>query len=303
MVWKILRIAIFLILSLSIAIAAPDNYKVTYTINVKEDGSATWNVEYRTLLSTQEDFDSFDNYTAQLTSKYLVEFKELMQRSAQEAAVGTARTMAVKDFKGEAIIQSTPTGKYGIVNYSFSWTNFSRIDQNINIGDVFVGGLYLSNDNTLIIQYPHGYLVEQVNPQPDQRRDEMIWYGLRSFDPGEPGIILSKRSFPWITVVMGLIVLSTAGGIFLIKRKKEGEVKTAPEIPVPNIEIPEIELMDLEDRILMLLKENRGALYQSEIGRKLDLPKSTVSAALNELHVKDLIQKIKKGRENLIRII
>jgi hypothetical protein len=46
MVWKILYIAIFLILSISIAIAAPDNYKVTYTINIKENGSATWNVEY-----------------------------------------------------------------------------------------------------------------------------------------------------------------------------------------------------------------------------------------------------------------
>jgi hypothetical protein len=111
MVWKILHIAIFLILSISIAIAAPDNYKVTYTINIKENGTATWNVEYRTLLSTQEDFDSFDNYTAQLNSKYLVEFKELMQRSTQEAAVGAARSMVAKDFKGEAIIHSTPTGK------------------------------------------------------------------------------------------------------------------------------------------------------------------------------------------------
>jgi len=203
MAWKILHIAIFLILSISIAIAQPDNYKVTYTINVKEDGSATWNVEYLTLLSTQEDFDFFDNYTAQLNSKYLVEFKELMQRSAQEASVGTARTMVAKDFKGGAIIHSTPTGKYGVVNYTFSWTNFARADQNINVGDVFVGGLYLSNDNTLIIQYPHGYIVEQVTPQPDQSRDEMIWYGLRSFNAGEPMIILSKPSFPWITVVKG----------------------------------------------------------------------------------------------------
>ena len=146
--------------------------------------------------------------------------------------------------------------------------------------------------------------MEQVTPQPDQSRDEMIWYGLRSFDVGEPRIILSKPSFPWITVIIVvIIVLSIAGGIFLVKRKKEDEVRTGPEIPETNIEIPEIEMMDVEDRILMLLKENRGAIYQSEIGRKLDLPKSTVSAALNELQEKNFIQKIKKGRENLIRMI
>jgi len=85
---------------------------------------------------------------------------------------------------------------------------------------------------------------------------------------------------------VAIIVLLTAGGIFLVKGKKEDEVKTAQEIPETNIELPEIEMMDVEDRILMLLKENRGVIYQSEIGRKLNLPKSTVSAALNELQEK-----------------
>jgi len=307
MAWKILHIAIFLILSVSIAGAAPDNYKVTYTINIQENGSAIWNVEYRTLLSTKEDFDSFENYSVQLDSKYLVEFKELMQRSAQEAAVATARTMVARDFNGKTIVQSTPTGKYGVVQYIFTWTNFAKTDQNINVGDVFVGGLYLSNDTTLIIQYPEDYTIEQVTPQPDQSRDEMIWYGLRSFSAGEPRIILTKPSFISTTVViLVIIVLFFVGGVFYIKSKKEEE-KTSPELtsletPETNIQIPEIEMMDVEDRIMKILKESGGTLYQSEIGKQLDLPKSTVSSALNELHGKNLIQKIKKGRENLIRL-
>ncbi len=300
--WKILHLAIFFILSISIANAAPDNFKVTYTINVKEDGSATWSVEYRTLLSIKEDFDSFENYTSQLKDKYLIEFSELMQRSALEAANATARKMIAKDFNGEAIIQSTPTGKYGVVNYTFTWTDFAKIDEKINVGDVFVGGLYLSGDNSLIIQYPHDYTVEEVIPRPDQSRDELIWYGIRSFSVGEPRIILAKPLFPWITVIMAaIIILSIAAGVFLIKRKKE--VDTPQEISENNIEIPEIEMMDLEERILKLLKENGGALYQSEIGRQLNLPKSTVSSALNQLNDKNRIQKIKKGRENLIRMI
>jgi len=307
---KILYIAIFCLISISISIsisivsAAPDNYKVTYTINIKENGSAIWDVEYRTLLSTKEDFDSFENYSAQINSKYLVEFRELMQRSAQEAAVATARTMVARDFNGETIIQSTPTGKYGVVHYTFTWTNFAKTGQNINVGDVFVGGLYLSNDNTLIIQYPQDYTVEQVMPQPDQIRDGMIWYGLRSFSSGEPQIILAKPSFTSTIVIISVIIgLFIAGGVFLIMRKKEAEEKTSPEIPETNIQIPEIEMLDVEDRIMKILKESGGTLYQSEIGRQLNLPKSTVSSALNELHGKNIIQKIKKGRENLIRVI
>ena len=199
MKWKILHLIIFFILSISIADAAPDNYKVIYTIDVKENGSAIWDVEYRTLLSTQDELNSFENYSSQLNSKYLIEFKELMERSAQEASNGTSRKMDATDFKGEATIHSTPTGKFGVVHYNFTWNNFAMIDQNISIGDAFVGGLYLSNDNTLIIHYPKDYTVQQVIPQPDKSTDELVWYGLRSFGKGEPQIILTKPSFPWIT--------------------------------------------------------------------------------------------------------
>lgn len=308
MAWKTLYLAIIFIISVTIASAAPENYKTTYTINLNENGSAIWNVEYRTLLTTKEDFNSFDNYSQQLKSVYLPEFKELMQRSASEAASATSRSMVATDFAGSTIIQSTPTGKYGIVHYSFIWTNFAKTGSQSNIGDVFVGGLYLNKDSTLIFQYPSGFTIEEAIPKPDQDREELIWYGLRSFDAGEPRIILTKPTFPW-TMASIVFLIITAGTFiiaFVIKRRKQDfndtEVQQNPEVQ-QNIEITEIEMMDVEERILKLLKDSGGALYQSEIGRQLSLPKSSVSAALNELHARKLIQKIKKGRENLIRLI
>ena len=69
------------------------------------------------------------------------------------------------------------------------------------------------------------------------------------------------------------------------------------------MEITEIEMMDVEERIIKILQEGGRELYQSQIGRQLDLPKSSVSSALNQMHDKKLIMKIKKGRENLIRLI
>ncbi len=292
---NLINLAIILLLCISLAEAAPENdYKITYTINIKDDGTAIWNVEYRTLLVTNDDVNSFENYTQQLKSVFLPEFEYLMQKSASEAAVATSRSMVAEDFTGNAAVQSTPTGKYGIVHYSFRWTNFAKIDSNINIGDVFVGGLYLSKDNTLIIQYPSGFKIEDVMPQPDQTHEGLVWYGLRSFGEGEPRIILSKPPSPWIPLAIAAFII-IALGAFIYMRKRG-----APKEIAGNI--TETEMIDLEERIIRLLKDNGGPLYQSEIVKRLDLPKSTVSSALNELNNKNLIIKIKKGRENLIRL-
>ncbi len=102
------------------ASSAPANeYKITYIIDVKDDGNAIWNVEYRTLLVSKEDFDSFENYTQQLQSVYLNESKELMQKSVSEAAAATSRNMAAKDFTGYAVVRSSPTGKDTSCYYSY----------------------------------------------------------------------------------------------------------------------------------------------------------------------------------------
>jgi uncharacterized membrane protein len=300
MILKIFNICIIFLIFTAIADAAPENYMTTYTIDIKENGNAVWNVEYRTLLTTNEDFNSFDNYTKQLKSVNIPEFMELMQRSASEAASATARDMVARDFTGNTSIQSTPTGKYGIVTFSFTWTKFATLNP-LSIGDVFAGGLYLSKDNTLIIKYPPGFTVQEVTPKPDQSRDELIWYGLRSFEAGEPRILFSKPALSWGTasIIVAAISVIIVGGFYFIKRQKED--KTDPQLS-QNMEITEIEMLDVEERILKLLKEGGGELYQSEIGRQLDLPKSSVSSALNQLNDRKLILKIKKGRENLIRL-
>ena len=290
---KRLYLAIFIILLFSGARAAPENeYRITYTIDVGADGSAIWNVEYRTALVSDQDMESFGNYTKQVQSVYLKDFTDLMQKSVSEASAATSRGMIAKEFTGSAVVQSGPTGKYGVVHYSFTWTNFAKLDaSNLKIGDVFVSGLYLPKDNTLILRYSQDYALEEATPEPDQVNEGMIWYGLRSFGAGEPRIILSKRSFPWLPVL--IFILAAAVLIYIRK----------PRLEKPVAEnITETEMMDLEERIIRLLKESGGSLYQSEIGKRLNLPKSTVSSALNELSNKKHIQKIKKGRENLIRL-
>jgi hypothetical protein len=280
---------------------APDS-SITYTITLKEDGTANWHVEYRTILAAYEDIGAFDSYAKNVSFTYLPQFRDLMQRSAAQAAAATSRPMEITDFAGDAVIQTTPTGRYGVVYYSFNWKNFAKTGTDLAIGDAFAGGLYLAKDNTLVIRYPSGYTVSVAEPAPDQVRDGLIWYGQRSFGAGEPRLVFEKPGVPWLPVLLGgLLCVIILGGLYVVLSKRRSPEPV--EDDEPPVTLSETELLSLEDRILQLLKTRGGEQYQSEIVRNLGLPKSTVSATLNDLHKRGLIQKVKRGRENLIRLV
>ena len=300
-------VALSMILLISIpgiagAATVPPDASVTYTITLSEEGTANWHVEYRTLLASDEDQEAFDSYTKNMSTAYLPQFEDLMQRSAAQAAAATARPMEITDFAGNAGIQTTPTGRYGVVYYSFSWENFAKTEPDLAIGDAFAGGLYLAKDNTLIIRYPSGYSISVAEPAPDQVRDGLIWYGQRSFGAGEPRLVFEKSGVPWLPLLLGgLLCVLILGGFYVVLSKRRAPESVEAEDP--PVTLSETELLSLEDRIIQLLKSSGGEQYQSEIVKTLGLPKSTVSATLNDLHQRGVIQKVKKGRENLIRLV
>ena len=280
---------------------APDS-SITYTITLKEDGTANWHVEYRTLLAADEDLGAFDSYAKNVSFTYLPQFQDLMQRSAAQASAATSRSMEITDFAGDTVIQTTPTGRYGVVYYSFSWKNFAKTGTDLAIGDAFAGGLYLAKDNTLVIRYPSGYAVSIAEPAPDQVRDGLIWYGQRSFGAGEPRLVFEKPGFPWLPLLLGsLLGVIILAGLYVVWAKKRSPEPVEAEDP--PVTLSETELFSLEERIIQILKTSGGEQYQSEIVKNLGLPKSTVSATLNDLHKRGIIQKVKRGRENLIRLV
>ncbi|MEI7856538.1 MAG: transcriptional regulator [Methanomicrobiales archaeon] len=309
---RLLFLAILLvcILPAGTAAAPAPSYATTYTITVQEDGSALWQIEYRTFLASDEDLRAFDNYTRNLPSVYLPEVRDLMQHSAAQASVTASRPMTISNVTGKTVVQTSPTGRYGIVTYSFYWSGFAKPDGNLAIGDAFAGGLYLAKDNTLVIRYPDGWTTSQAGPTPDQQRDELVWYGLRTFSPGEPRVLLEKPSFPFLPLIAGLLVIGIFAGFSLFRaaqrrtgRDRSQDLDEPANADEPVISLSEAEVAGLEERITTLLKSGGGEQYQSEIVKTLDLPKSTVSSALNNLHQKGIIQKVKKGRENLIRLV
>jgi hypothetical protein len=290
--------------------ASDAGYSTTYTISIANDGSAHWQIEYRTPLLSEEDLAGFESYSQEINTVYLPELRDLMERSAAQAAVGTSRDMAVTGFTGNALVQTSPTGRFGVITYTFDWTHFAEVNDGIVVGDAFVGGMYLARDNTLIIRYPQGYIVASVNPVPDRTGETLTWYGLRSFGPGQPSIVLNGSSFPLFPVLGGIagIMIIASAGIILYRRKIAGTRPEKEDSEVdgatgPPAALSNVDLETLEEKILQLLNSHNGELFQSEIVKALGLPKSTVSMTLNDLHQSGIIQKVRKGRENLIRLV
>jgi uncharacterized membrane protein len=295
-----------ILLVVPLAAQALPESSTTYTITVQEDGSALWQLEYRTLLATESDLAAFGEYTRDLPSVYLPQVQDLMQRSASQASVAASRPMGISNVTGTAVIQTSPTGRYGVVVYSFAWSGFAEPGGTLAVGDAFAGGLYLARDNSLVLRYPSGWSVSGAEPAPDDQRDGLAWYGLRRFDPGEPRVTLEKSSFPLMSAIVLLILASLAGAGWMVYRNRKagkdaGSDQSTDDLPA--IVLSEAEVAGLEDRILAMLNAAGGEQHQSEIVRILGIPKSTVSSALNNLHGKGLIVKVKKGRENLIRLV
>ncbi|MCK9579634.1 MAG: ArsR family transcriptional regulator [Methanoregula sp.] len=299
-----MTMCLILALAAGVSAAAPaPEYTTTYTITVMEDGGALWQVEYRTPLESDTDVAGFEEYTRDLPGLYLPQVQDLMQRSAAQASVAASRPMKVSNVNGDAVVQLSPTGKYGVVIYSFSWEGFAeKTGTGLAIGDAFAGGLYLAKDSTLIIRFPEGYTVTSAEPASDQQRDSLIWYGQRSFAAGEPRVVLEKtNSIPVIPIAAGIIALILIiFGFVVFRRWRAGFTDDDTKEPLPSLSAEEEK--SVEDRIVRFLTANSGEQFQSDIVRLLGLPRSTVSASLNSLHQKGIIVKVRKGRENLIRL-
>lgn len=281
-------------------------WTTTYSIEVCEDGSAAWTIERRVLLQTEEDENNFGYYTSfSYLKSELKRFSNETREMVNRAAVSTGRNMSAEKFKITAFSEETATGSYGVIKYQYNWIGFAEVeDGKITVGDVFLEGPYLYRDDTLVMKYSPEYRVVSVLPTPDDTRESdrtLIWYGPRNFEAGEPNVVLRKGNVlqGYMPLIVGLLIAGIVGmgsaGLWFFKfRKKEIGVVVSPAV--------KLAIEDDKEKVVKLLREAGGSMYQSTITKRCGFSKSKTSGLLKTMEKKGEIQRQKKGREKLVTL-
>lgn len=298
---------VFLLLWLHIASA-----QSIITIEVQDNGNAQWGMEKRLPLTNQAAIDDWNEFIQkgldpEQHRNDTSDFRERIEWFMRSAENYSNRSMQVTDFNISYGTTKTLSGDFGIVQYSFEWKKFSRIDsEKIFVGDVFSEGMLLSGDNVLIIKIPDSYEVISASPNFDKRDgNRLIWDGTlyRSFGKGEPSLVLSPISTSnsnWLIPGL-LVVLSVVPSIIFLRKKQAA--KHQPESieyfsPLPPVTEEELRYEDMVDRVLI---KSGGQAYQSDIVKEIGVSKSKISIVLARMKEDGDILKIRKGKENLIR--
>ncbi len=307
---KKLRVVILLLLFFSVSLS--ENivlglHQLEYRIEVHIDGSATWIIEHRFLLETEDDesiFRQYSNWT--YFSDYLIKNVKALVNAAE---IKTLRNMTVENFKMTVDVFDS----IRVVEYEFDWMGFAEETGNrIIVGDVFeVDGLFLYGDGPLNMTYPTEYVVEIVSPKPNVESDgTLTWDKIGDFGPGQPTIFLDERASSitdilklYVPVILALVALGGIGSIGLWffrfrKKRKMEDIGTVPHVPPVTFGIE-----DDEEKVVALLRSAGGRLFQSTLTDQCGFSRSKTSKLLTLMEEKGRIRRQKKGREKVVILI
>lgn len=290
------------------------------TVEVYDNGSAHWTMEKRIPLINQTEIDDWQEFIKKgddpvRLQTEILDFSRRIEWFIDSAEKFSNRPMNAEKFNISYDMVKTPSNAFGIIQYGFEWKKFSHTDSSrILVGDAFSEGQVLSSDNVLIIKIPDGYEVESASPGFDKRDGtRLIWDGTlyRSFAKGEPALVLSRTGvsgFTWFMFVVAMGGLISGTSVLILRRRKS-DLTTETDVASPGGEValtsaPDQAKQDLEDEemIEQFLARSGGEAYQSDIVKESRLSKSKISIVLAKMKEDGRILKIKKGKENLIRL-
>ncbi|MCL7475936.1 MAG: hypothetical protein M8352_07840 [ANME-2 cluster archaeon] len=281
------------------------------TIDILENGNAVWTMEEYLPLANQNEIDEWKGFiqSREITEQYqfdIEEFSKRIEGFIYLAEVSSDRSMNVENYNVSYGMVNTISGAFGIVRFSFEWTNFSIMDSNkIVIGDVFSEGMILSTDNVLTIKVPDGYKVASASPDYDRRDGNgLIWDGTisRSFKAGEPALILERKS-AGLEIISVLLVALIVGSFVVLWNRRDTLVFDIKRYMISQFNSPQPEILADDEMIENILVKAGGQEYQSEIVSKSGLSKSTISILIKKMNEEGKVIKIKKGKGNIIRLV
>ncbi|WP_321168222.1 DUF4897 domain-containing protein [Halorubrum sp. JWXQ-INN 858] len=179
------------------AVGEVDPDDVLLGIDLDGEGNAEWTIEYRTRLDTDDDEAAFEELRRDIEADpeaYTVEFADRMSATAEGASTATGREMAISDMRVDAERRQLPR-EYGIVTYTFQWSNFAAVDgDRIAAGDA-IDGLFLDDASELRIGWPDDRALVEATPSPTETRETaVVWRGPTSFAEGQPRAVLDSAA-------------------------------------------------------------------------------------------------------------
>jgi hypothetical protein len=289
-------------------------WRTSTRIDVFADGSATWVIEQRAVLLTDDDEAAFYEYLNISSPDQIFSYVHSM---VDQASLVTGRSMRVENLAEiNASVSTKGLSKEGIIRYQFDWVGFAEQtgDGGIAIGDALSGEMDLSRDDELTVVYPNEYSVVSVYPLPDSTQESertLTWFGPRNFGAGEPQAHLEKSNSSWsdaITSNIPLLAVIAAAvstgffGYFLGMKRASANRFTKPNGSSSQSRSPPTGEDD-EEKVVRLLTEAGGRMYQSTITEQCGFSKSKASGLMSAMELKGVISRKKIGRGKIVTLI
>jgi hypothetical protein len=292
----------------------PDD--VLLSVAIDESGDAAWTVEYRTRLDTNESERAFESFREDLESdpdSYRERFHDRMNATAADASTATGREMAVRNVSVSAKRANLPQ-EYGVVTYTFEWTNFAAPDgDRFVVGDA-VDGLFLDEETSLLVEWPDGYALVEATPTPNENRERaVLWEGPTDFAGGEPRMRLAPEtgeddtepgatdegpSIPAVLLVVALLTVFAGIGAVAVRGDFApfGEDESTAADPIDD------ELLSNEEQVLRLIERNDDRMKQAEVADELGWTDAKTSQVTKRLREEGVLDAFRLGRENVLEL-
>lgn len=312
----------------------------TIRIALQPDGDARTTVTMRIHLDSDIDARSFERLAEEFENGEANQPSvDPFRQAAELASESTDRSMSIVNVSRSAT-RTNETGRLSLsfTWTSFAQVSGSRM----RVGDVFrtPSGTWLPElqaDQVLIIEFPPGYSVVSASRGYENRTFHIR--GPETFAPGQPWVTLDRQggatrttgetrtpiaSFWERTTTVGLgvgFVILFAAVLLAYRRLDTGrpvvdadteggspeqrnpDAGGGPGVGTAPVDEPgRTELLSDEERVLQLLHGNDGRMKQADIVAETDWSNAKVSQLLSEMEDKNLIEKLRIGRENLISL-
>ncbi|WP_266076259.1 helix-turn-helix transcriptional regulator [Haladaptatus caseinilyticus] len=174
---------------------------VEFHILVYDNASARWTFHYEKSLETKQERQQFEQFAKQFNSSDTELYRDFRNNAVELTSTAnnrTKRAMGAENFSRRAYIGGgglTDDTQRGVVEMSFRWDGFAYGKGNtLTIGDTFEGGLYLGQQQSIVIEPADGMRFKSAKPTKGRivsgeklaTSDSVSWKGEREFSDQQP---------------------------------------------------------------------------------------------------------------------